>query len=173
MSELRTNRIIPRDGLVSGASGGIIQVVNSVFDSRYATSSHTTFTDTGLSATITPTRSDSKILAIISVGGVAARLGNYHQEPDLKLVRGSTDVATFTNIMKQGGYNFWIPKDGDTHRFTKTVMDSPATTSATTYKIQWTDSYGQTIYLNRGITDSDSIYYPVSLSHITVMEVAA
>ena len=89
-----------------------------------------------MSATITPTRSDSKILAIISVGGVAARLGNYHQEPDLKLVRGSTDVATFTNIMKQGGYNFWIPKDGDTHRFSKTVMDSPATTSAITYKIQ-------------------------------------
>ena len=109
MSELRTNRIVPRDGIVSGASGGIIQVVNSVFDSRYATSSHTTFTDTGLSATITPTRSDSKILAIISVGGVAARLGNYHQEPDLKLVRGSTDVATFTNKMKQCGYNFWIP----------------------------------------------------------------
>ena len=136
MSELRTNRIVPRDGIVSGASGGIIQVVNSVFDSRYATSSHTTFTDTGLSATITPTRSDSKILAIISVGGVAARLGNFHQEPDLKLVRGSTDVATFTNIMKQGGYNFWIPKDGDTHRFSKTVMDSPATTSAITYKIQ-------------------------------------
>ena len=33
MSELRTNRIVPRDGIVSGASGGIIQVVNSVFDS--------------------------------------------------------------------------------------------------------------------------------------------
>ena len=30
MSELRTNRIVPRDGLVSGASGGIIQVVQSV-----------------------------------------------------------------------------------------------------------------------------------------------
>ena len=45
-------------------------------------------------------------------------------------------MATFTNIMKQGGYNFWIPKDGDTHRFSKTVMDSPATTSAITYKIQ-------------------------------------
>ena len=136
MSELRTNRIIPRDGIVSGASGGIIQVVNSVFDTRYATTSHTTFTDTGLSATITPTRSDSKILAIISVGGVAARLGDFHQEPDLRLLRGSTAVATFSDIIKQGGSNFWIPKDGDTARFTKTVMDSPATTSSTTYKIQ-------------------------------------
>ena len=149
MSELRTNRIIPRDGLPSGASGGIIQVVNSLFDTRYATTSHTTFTDTGLSATITPTRSDSKILAIISVGGVAARLGDYHQEPTLRLLRGSTAVSTFSDIIKQGGNNFWIPKDGDTARFTKTVMDSPATTSATTYKIQvrGTTSTGGTMYI--------------------------
>ena len=136
MSELRTNRIVPRDGIVSGASGGVIQVVNSVFDTKYNTSSHTTYTDTGLSASITPTRSDSKILALISVGGVVARLGGFHQEPDLKLVRGSTDVAEFHNIMKEGGNNFWIPRNGDTARFTKTVIDSPATTSSTTYKIQ-------------------------------------
>ena len=136
MSELRTNKIVPRDGLPSGASGGIIQIVNSVFDDRYSTTSHQSYTDTGLSATITPTRSDNKILVMISVGGVAARLGSFHQEPDLKLVRGSTDVAEFTNIIKEGGSNFWIPKNGDTHRFTKTVIDSPATTSSITYKIQ-------------------------------------
>mgnify|MGYP003312756413 CR=1 FL=1 len=35
------------------------------------------------------------------------------------------------------------------------------------------DSYGQTLYLNRIITDNDSKYYPCTLSHITVMEVGA
>ena len=137
MSELRTNKIYPRDGLPAGASGGgIVQVVNSVFDDRYETSSHTTFTDTGLTATITPTSSSNKILLLISVGGVAARLGNLHQEPDLRVVRGATTVATFSNIIKEGGTNFWIPKDGDTARFTKTIIDTPATTSSVTYKIQ-------------------------------------
>ena len=69
MSELRTNRIVPRDGLPAGSAGGIIQV------------KHTTKTDpwehsgtyinyeqvTGLNVTITPTRSDSKILITASV----------------------------------------------------------------------------------------------------------
>ena len=41
MSELRTNRIVPRDGLPSGSSGGIIQVKSVLIDSRYATSSQT------------------------------------------------------------------------------------------------------------------------------------
>ena len=66
MSELRTNRIVPRDGLVSGASGGIIQVVQNVQgigqvnSGTYGTSEY----DIGLNCTITPQRSDSKILIL-------------------------------------------------------------------------------------------------------------
>ena len=64
MSELRTNRIVPRDGLPAGASGGgIIQVVhNSTQVGQSHGFSQDNFVDTGLSASITPTRSDSKIL---------------------------------------------------------------------------------------------------------------
>ena len=62
MSELRTNRIVPRDGLVSGASGGVIQVKSTTKTDTFTTNS-TSFTDiTGLSVSITPTISDSKIL---------------------------------------------------------------------------------------------------------------
>ena len=62
MSELRTNRIVPRDGLPSGSSGGITQVKQSLY------SNHTVYTNTsfgalsGFTCAITPTRSDSKIL---------------------------------------------------------------------------------------------------------------
>ena len=61
MSELRTNRIVPRDGLPSGSSGGIIQVKMGTFTDRFNTTS-STMVDTGLSVSITPKFSTSKIL---------------------------------------------------------------------------------------------------------------
>ena len=65
MSELRTNRIIPRDGLPSGSSGGIIQlksVTHTEFESHYSTNQVISLTQTLINnVTITPTRSDSKI----------------------------------------------------------------------------------------------------------------
>ena len=66
MSELRTNRIIPRDGLPSGSAGGIIQikqVIHSV-SLEFNQNSYHAGTSTGgnFAITITPTRSDSKIL---------------------------------------------------------------------------------------------------------------
>ena len=64
MSELRTNRIIPRDGLPSGSSGGIIQVKSVTKTDPFDTLS-TSYTDvTGLAVSITPTRADSKILVM-------------------------------------------------------------------------------------------------------------
>ena len=65
MSELRTNRIVPRDGLPSGSAGGIIQVRSvTKTDVYYESVSEGSFSSivTGLTPTITPTRSDSKIL---------------------------------------------------------------------------------------------------------------
>ena len=56
MSELRTNRIVPRDGLVSGASGGIIQVVSNMQAlGQIDSPNNTNEFDTGLNCTITPT----------------------------------------------------------------------------------------------------------------------
>ena len=57
MSELRTNRIIPRDGLPSGSYGGIIQVktASAQDNTLYSSSSETTM----LTCAITPQRSDS------------------------------------------------------------------------------------------------------------------
>ena len=63
MSELRTNRIVPRDGLPSGSSGGIIQVKNLEFETIFS-SSHTgsNLVDvTGFNLDITPSRNLSLI----------------------------------------------------------------------------------------------------------------
>ena len=59
MSELRTNRIVPRDGLVTGASGGIIQVVQNIQGINQVNSPGDSEYDIGLNCTITPHRSDS------------------------------------------------------------------------------------------------------------------
>ena len=69
MSELRTNRIIPRDGLPSGASGGIIQTVHAFSDTKIETSSDADI----ISASITPSTSSSKILFMYN-GNVAQEI---------------------------------------------------------------------------------------------------
>ena len=51
-------------------------------------------------------------------------------------------------------------------------LDSPSTTSATTYKIQTRVTAG-TGYVNRTVTDTDSGVYPRGISTITVMEIGA
>ena len=64
MSELRTNRIVPRDGLPSGSAGGIIQVKQTIQNAVYtqSLSSNTDSNSCGLDVTITPKFSTSKIL---------------------------------------------------------------------------------------------------------------
>ena len=74
MSELRTNKIYPRDGLPSGASGGIIQIVRTNFVDYYSNTSLIPLDDTIpqiteggeiTTATITPTSASNKILVSV------------------------------------------------------------------------------------------------------------
>ena len=73
MSELRTNKIVPRDGLPSGAiGGGIIQVVRAQNTSQNQTPSSTgTWTDVNPSVTITPTRASNLVIIETSVMCIA------------------------------------------------------------------------------------------------------
>ena len=163
--------------LTSNSSvGKILQVLQTTKTDRTSASvTSGVFEDiSGLSVTITPTATSSKILVSFHLH-VATTVGNYTVFS--RIMRGSTAIG----IGDQVGSNrprvsniTW--SNNESYQATtmdNAFLDSPNTTSATTYKIQWTDSYGQTIYLNRGITDSDNTSYPCSLSHITVMEVAA
>ena len=62
MSELRTNRIVPRDGLPSGSAGGIVQIKQTTVTSSQTFSVAVGGTSSDvISVSITPTRSDSKI----------------------------------------------------------------------------------------------------------------
>ena len=173
MSELRTNRIVPRDGLPSGSSGGIIQVKMGTFTDRFSTDS-ATMVDTGLSVSITPTRADSKILVNVSLGSFAN--GTALKRAFMNIVRDSTNVivgdadtgheVTACVNTRASGY-----ASGTQIPVSFMVLDSPATTSAVTYKVQasrGTDS--GTVYLN--YPESDDSYGANTASTIVVMEVS-
>ena len=165
MSELRTNRIVPRDGLPSGSSGGIIQVKQTV-DSTTETITDTNYNDAGgLSVSITPTRSDSKIL-IMATTNVQAFRSAQEVSGGLRLVRDSTEIIEYPYafVLESGtsgnGRIFYNTNHSATY------LDSPNTTSAVTYKVQL-KVYG-TSNNNRLSYNQNS-----SKSTILVMEVSA
>jgi hypothetical protein len=119
------------------ASGKVLQVVSNTYSTQTDIQS-TTMTDTGLSATITPTSATSKILVLIT-----QNFNNYvsagGRNAAYQIVRGSTAI----NVIGTGGYEFSADDssttvNGRNFRGVHSVvyMDSPATTSATTYKTQ-------------------------------------
>ena len=137
MSELRTNRIVPRDGLVSatGKGGGVIQVVEA---STTTTVSHTanSYIDIGLSATITPTRSDSKILIQGNIGGIETSADNNYGQGIL--LRDSTVIIS--TIDYGIGFTGDSTRAGTSSSFF--ILDAPATASAITYKVQFKNAAG-------------------------------
>tara|TARA_X000001036_G_scaffold435115_1_gene475731 strand:+ start:1511 stop:2026 length:516 start_codon:yes stop_codon:yes gene_type:complete len=170
MSELRTNRIIPRDGLVSGASGGIIQVKQTFLDTAVSTSTSGSFVDiAGMSVSITPTRSDSKIFVMITLGSVSSEAG---VSVGFRLLRGSTLIGNSSSTDLQSGFTNIYAGENSQDKSLMSVafnfLDSPATTSATTYKLQWRNSSSNS-YINR-YTGSSTNYN--GSSTITVMEIS-
>ena len=158
MSELRTNRIVPRDGLPSGASGGIIQMVQSIKTDQFATS-NTSYTDvTGMSATITPRSSSNKILVRVCV---MIGTGNTANDNFIRVLRGSTNILTT---------DYCVRNDEGTSNnteYTIEVLDSPSTTSAITYKLQGKAETNE-IFVNR----RGSPTVTMGQSSITLMEVS-
>ena len=177
MSELRTNRIVPRDGLPSGSSGGIIQVKSVTKTDTFSKASGggTSFVDvTGLSVSITPTRSDSKILVCYDMGWTS---DNGHCS--CRLMRDSTPIkigdansnrTQVTGQMHHAGTN----DQYDIEQVSGTFLDSPATTSSVTYKMQVGTPYNSnySIFVNYHYEDEDNSWVGRAASTITVMEVS-
>ena len=174
MSELRTNRIVPRDGLPSGSAGGIIQVKSVTKTDTFEKASGTSFQDvTGLSVSITPTRSDSKILVMYDMSWSAI-----DGHCSCRLMRDSTAIkigdAASNRTQATGHFHKSTDDQYDSMQVSGTHMDSPATTSATTYKMQVGTPYGSsyTIFVNYLGDDTDQSWTARTASSITVMEIS-
>ena len=173
MSELRTNRIVPRDGLPSGSSGGIIQIKSATKTDRQLSNSSSYVDVTGMSVTITPTRSDSKIFIMINVhvGGDQASYLAFRVLRDSTVVTQGTHATGNRTNVSFGGR---IDQDYDNYMMSFNFLDSPSTTSATTYKLQVSDAYdssNRNIVINGTGDDANDSYTLCGTSTITVMEV--
>ena len=172
-SSSSSNTINVASGHVLNAPGHVIQVVSSTLTST-ASGTGTSIVDTGLTGTITPTSSSSKIY----VNGYIT-LGTSSFFVYCFLVRGSTQIfkgdaagdrptPTVANTQHMTGndiYNF----EAVPFQF----LDSPNTTSATTYKIQIKHYTTGTWYVNRTHADRNtSGYEPRGTSVITLTEIA-
>ena len=155
-----------------GSTSAVVQVKSTTKTDTFTMSS-TTYADvTGLSVSITPTSASNKIYVIASVNfnGDAGVTGAAAQ-----LVRGSTpigigDAAGSRAQATSGGVQG--ADDDYPGSSSLTFLDSPATTSATTYKVQVRGTGSSpAVYVNRGLADTNTASYFRYISTITVMEV--
>ena len=143
----------------SPKAGNVIQVVNVTY-ATYGSTTSTSYADTGLTASITPSSSSSKVLVIVSLSGVGKSGSNTSAK--YQLVRGSTAILGIDN-----GVGFTNTTGFGISSATANYLDSPSTTSSTTYKVQYgIDVSGGTVYINYNQNN-------ISTSTITLMEIAA
>jgi hypothetical protein len=138
------------------ASQKVVQIVAANY-STVASVSSTTFTDTGLTATITPTSASNNILVFWSQGGLVKSAGGAANGVVLKLLRGATQIGYAENLGYTNSVLINTPGNASL-----TLLDSPATTSATTYKSQ---------FCNGTNGASVTVQYASSNSTLVLMEV--
>ena len=165
---------ITSNGLTYRGTGSVLQVVQTVKTSVFTTTSLSPTDVTGMSVSITPTSASNKILVMFYVGLVGNTTSG--QGTELWLLRDSTQLNTgdtdgvrtrVTAAQVNGGANY------DSTPVAITFLDSPSTTSATTYKIQLaTQDAGTAVFNRRGDDASSSASYQRSGASIIAMEIA-
>jgi hypothetical protein len=159
---------------VQASSSKVLQIVTVNKTDTFSMSSGTWTDVTGLSASITPSSSSSKILVLASVA-----IGGADNFGYIRLIRGSTviDVGDAASNRPQVTGALVYPYNPPVYSLTQipvTYLDSPATTSATTYKIQLRWGTSGTVYINRTASDRDTTDYEWRTpSNIVLMEIAA
>lgn len=176
--ETDTDRLLSYDGsawipYVKQTAGKVLQVVQTVKTDTFTTTS-TSYTDvTNLSATITPSATSSKILIIaqISQGQTNnANAGHFRLSGGNSTNYVGDTASNRTRSVFGGGQGANMASN--IYALTIVYLDSPSTTSATTYKVQGLVSSGATLYLNRSQGDVDDAYHGRGASSITVMEIS-
>jgi hypothetical protein len=152
-----------------GASAGVLQVVSQTKTDN-SSGTNSSFQDvSGLSVSITPTSASSKVLVRFSIAVGYSTADNFAR---VNLVRNSTNISQSTGG-SVGQQTLVVYNEGTNAGSTMYVgefLDSPSTTSSTTYKIQIATVINatETWYVNRYAGNENY----GSTSTITLMEVA-
>ncbi len=163
-------------GLTWADAGGgkILQVVSTTKTDTFSATTEDTWTDiTGLSVAITPSATSSKILfrAMVHVGtNVSDAI------PALRVLRDSTaiGIGDASNNRGRATAAMNVAEDWLAEAVPIDIVDSPSSTSALTYKVQYYKSQSPTIYINQSYRDYDGTGYDYRYSSVVyVMEIGA
>lgn len=153
-------------------AGQVLQVVSTTKTNTFSTASATFVDITGLTVTITPSATSSKILLIAQVTGATPDIGF------LQFSGGNT--ASFVGDAAGNRRRAAVssPDSGggnSTRSETMVYLDSPSTTSAITYAVQTARRAGavNTVYINQTSDATDTADFIRSASTITAMEISA
>ena len=160
--------------------GKVLQVVRGTLSTKFSQSTGS-LVDIGLSATITPSSTSSKILIHATIWNGGENDGY----PYFCLFRGTTKLTDFEgsassgnqiNVFAGGFFTAIASMIYRQHCLNRHVLDETATTSATTYKIQGANPYtaGGTgnVFVNRSSNDGNSSFVQNPQSELVLMEIA-
>ncbi len=168
--------LLIKDGAIPSISGGkILQVVQTTEETAYSNSggSYTSV----LSTSITPSATTSKVLILVSA--------HFSMSTDTyggaTLLRGGTEISKSTQTSGGGNVNqYTVPinnRSGDAQWEARTIsinfLDTPSTTSATTYALGFRKDYGSQLMYNRPNATNNAAYHWNVTSHMTLLEVGA
>ena len=160
----------------TGGFGAVVQVVQTVKKDRTTIQSTTLVDISGMSVTITPTSASNKVLIKYSI--IAFTNNQYW---NMRLVRGSDttifigDENASATSQSRGSFGGYMTSYVDGRCVAQEFLDSPNTTSATTYKLQAHLPYSSSYILgiNNSPTQDNYTYMSNCVSTITAMEIAA
>jgi hypothetical protein len=157
--------VIFPNSTTQASAGQVLQVVYGTYGTQVASLS-ASYVDTGLSLSITPKFATSKIyISVCQSVYIYDDSSPVESASGLKIVRNSTDV--FNQTANKDTSYIYMPNGGTRFDFNSIItlqyLDSPATTSSTTYKVQGALGTGRNMFFQNGN----------SLSSITLMEIAA
>ena len=170
------------DGAATGSklgTGSIIKVLQTVKTDTFSRNGSSWGDITGMNQSITPISTSSKVFVMVDL-----KIGADHGDSDynFKIVRGSTDIyigdadgSKRRSSMGTGSYGKPSNTADGQYRLEQVslmFLDSPSTTSATTYKVQIINVGGRTNYINRNHHNGDTAATPRTASSITLMEIA-
>ena len=146
-------------GTTTLPTGSVLQVVNFRSTGFNTTTTSTSYVDTGIEASITPSSTSSKILVIANLNGLYK--SNSDNVVSTRLLRGSTELGdidsmnTYTDSTAASAAGASI-----------SYLDNPSTSSAVTYKVQFASRDGGNVYINLRWNGSYTTH-----STLTLMEI--
>ncbi len=146
-------------------AGSVVQTIGNSLATAITTSG-TTFVDTGLTATITPTKTTSKVFIMVDLGLVSTGTADGVR---FRLLRDSTEIGSSTGADTHNLFmQFWPNATNVYLGASNHFLDTPSTTSSIVYKLQWASTgTTDTAYINRRASGN----YARTTSNFTIMEI--